>query len=117
MLSRSGPLPTGPKWSFELKWDGFRAVVSTQDGLRVRSRRGWDMTAAEEVERAHAVAVNRAAKNFDTAVKGKASAAKILNRAVREIELAADELARHRPLVDQAAESYRAVLRPDEPFA
>ena len=46
MLSRSAPLPTGPKWSFELKWDGFRAVVSTQDGLRVRSRRGWDMTAA-----------------------------------------------------------------------
>jgi ATP-dependent DNA ligase len=26
------------------KWDGFRAIVSTEDGLRVRSRRGWDMT-------------------------------------------------------------------------
>ena len=30
-----------PAWMFELKWDGFRAVLSTEDGLRVRSRRGW----------------------------------------------------------------------------
>jgi len=44
MLARPGPLPSGPAWSFELKWDGFRALVSTQNGLRVRSRRGWDMT-------------------------------------------------------------------------
>ena len=27
-----------------MKWDGFRAIVSTEDGLRVRSRRGWRMT-------------------------------------------------------------------------
>jgi len=46
MLSRPGPLPTGPGWSFELKWDGFRALVSTEDGLAVRSRRGWNMTPA-----------------------------------------------------------------------
>ena len=45
MLSRPGPLPSGSGWSFEVKWDGFRAIVSTEDGLRVRSRRGWDMTA------------------------------------------------------------------------
>jgi bifunctional non-homologous end joining protein LigD len=44
MLSRPGPLPTGAALSFELKWDGFRAIVSTEDGLAVRSRRGWDMT-------------------------------------------------------------------------
>jgi ATP dependent DNA ligase domain len=44
MLSRPGPLPSGSGWSFELKWDGFRAIVSTEDGLAVRSRRGWDMT-------------------------------------------------------------------------
>jgi bifunctional non-homologous end joining protein LigD len=44
MLSRPGPLPSGASWSFELKWDGFRAIVSTEDGLRVRSRRGWNMT-------------------------------------------------------------------------
>jgi hypothetical protein len=24
-----GPLPSGSGWSFELKWDGFRAIVST----------------------------------------------------------------------------------------
>jgi hypothetical protein len=28
-----------------MKWDGFRAVVSTEGApLRVRSRRGWNMT-------------------------------------------------------------------------
>jgi bifunctional non-homologous end joining protein LigD len=44
MLSRPGPLPSGPGWSFELKWDGFRAIASTVDGFRIRSRSGWDMT-------------------------------------------------------------------------
>jgi bifunctional non-homologous end joining protein LigD len=44
MLAQSGPLPTGAGWSFELKLDGFRALVDTRDGLRVLSRRGWDMT-------------------------------------------------------------------------
>jgi bifunctional non-homologous end joining protein LigD len=44
MLLRPGALPTGNGWAFELKWDGFRAIVSTEDGLRVRSRRGWNMT-------------------------------------------------------------------------
>ena len=44
MRARCGPLPAGSGWSFELKWDGFRAIVSTEDGLRVRSRRGWTMT-------------------------------------------------------------------------
>jgi hypothetical protein len=46
MLSRPGPLPSGSGRSFELKWDGFRAIVSTEDELRVRSRRGWNMTTA-----------------------------------------------------------------------
>jgi bifunctional non-homologous end joining protein LigD len=44
MLAHAGELPTGEGWAYEVKWDGFRAVVSTEDGLRVRSRRGWDMT-------------------------------------------------------------------------
>jgi ATP-dependent DNA ligase len=44
MLSRPGPLPSGSGWSLEVKWDGFRAIVSTEDELRVRSRRGWNMT-------------------------------------------------------------------------
>jgi bifunctional non-homologous end joining protein LigD len=40
----AGPLPEGSDWRFELKLDGFRAIVSTTGGLRVRSRRGWEMT-------------------------------------------------------------------------
>ena len=44
MLARSGRLPTSGDYAYEVKWDGFRAIVSTEDGLRVRSRRGWDMT-------------------------------------------------------------------------
>ena len=40
-LARPAPLPTGSGWSYELKWDGFRAIVSTEEGLRVRSRRGF----------------------------------------------------------------------------
>ena len=45
MLSRPGAIPAGDGWAFEVKWDGFRAIVSTCDGLRVKSRRGWNMTA------------------------------------------------------------------------
>jgi ATP-dependent DNA ligase len=44
MLLRSGRLPTGSDYAFEPKWDGFRALVSRNNHLRVRSRRGWDMT-------------------------------------------------------------------------
>jgi len=44
MLARSGSIPTRGDFAYELKWDGFRAVVSTEGApLRVRSRRGWDM--------------------------------------------------------------------------
>jgi bifunctional non-homologous end joining protein LigD len=44
MLARSGRLPTSGNYAYELKRDGFRAIVSTEGPLRVRSRRGWDMT-------------------------------------------------------------------------
>jgi ATP-dependent DNA ligase len=44
MLARSGRLPTSGDYAYEVKWDGFRAIVSTEGPLRVRSRRGWDMT-------------------------------------------------------------------------
>jgi hypothetical protein len=43
MLARSGRLPSGD-YAYEVKWDGFRAIVVTEGLLRVRSRRGWDMT-------------------------------------------------------------------------
>jgi bifunctional non-homologous end joining protein LigD len=44
MLARSGALPASGDYAYELKWDGFRAIVSTEGALRVRSRRGWDMS-------------------------------------------------------------------------
>jgi ATP-dependent DNA ligase len=43
MLSRSGPIPSGD-YAFEVKWDGFRALLSNQGEFRVLSRRGWNMT-------------------------------------------------------------------------
>ena len=46
MLAKPGPMPTGPGWSYEVKWDGFRALVSTIAEQQVRSRRGWNMTEA-----------------------------------------------------------------------
>src|SRR4051794_36224986 len=38
--------PSGghPRTIARLRWDGFRAIVSTERTLRVRSRRGWNMT-------------------------------------------------------------------------
>src|SRR3954468_14778376 len=45
MLAKSGRLPTRAGYAYEVKWDGFRAIVSTEGPLRVRSRRGWNMTA------------------------------------------------------------------------
>src|ERR671932_539599 len=43
MLARPGPLPRRGDHAFEVKWDGFRAIVSTEEGLEVRSRSGWSM--------------------------------------------------------------------------
>jgi bifunctional non-homologous end joining protein LigD len=43
MLARSGSTPTRGDWAYEVKWDGFRAIVSTDGRYVVRSRRGWDM--------------------------------------------------------------------------
>jgi bifunctional non-homologous end joining protein LigD len=43
MLARSGPIPSGD-YAYELKWDGFRALLSNQGDFRVLSRRGWNMT-------------------------------------------------------------------------
>jgi bifunctional non-homologous end joining protein LigD len=44
MLLRSGAIPSGD-YAFEVKWDGFRALVSRNGDFTVRSRRGWNMTA------------------------------------------------------------------------
>jgi ATP-dependent DNA ligase len=37
MLARSGAIPTGD-YAFEVKWDGFRALVSRNGDFQVRSR-------------------------------------------------------------------------------
>ncbi|MEQ3551075.1 non-homologous end-joining DNA ligase [Pseudonocardia nematodicida] len=49
MLATPGPLPTGPGWSFEVKWDGMRVLASTtgddEPVLRLHTRSGRDVTA------------------------------------------------------------------------
>lgn len=45
MLSRPGREVPSAGYAYEVKWDGFRAIVSTSGGLRVRGRKGWNMTA------------------------------------------------------------------------
>ena len=38
--------PDGDDWAYEMKWDGYRAIVEVADGhLRIVSRRGNDLTA------------------------------------------------------------------------
>jgi len=46
MLARSGELPRDEEnWSFEIKWDGVRAIVYSQPGrFRIEGRRLTDMT-------------------------------------------------------------------------
>jgi bifunctional non-homologous end joining protein LigD len=48
MLATSiAALPRGPGWAFEFKWDGVRALLDvTDDGVRIRSRAGNEITAA-----------------------------------------------------------------------
>ncbi len=46
MLATPGPLPVGPGWAYEFKWDGVRAVASTADQrLRLYARSGAEITA------------------------------------------------------------------------
>lgn len=46
MLARSArALPAGPEWRYEVKWDGWRALVYVEGGaVRLVSRRGIDLT-------------------------------------------------------------------------
>lgn len=47
MLAVTGPLPTGAEWSYELKWDGVRALAVAGDGiLWLSARSGADITVA-----------------------------------------------------------------------
>jgi bifunctional non-homologous end joining protein LigD len=45
LLSSATTVPVGPGWSFELKWDGYRAIATIRgDRLELRSRNGTLMT-------------------------------------------------------------------------
>jgi bifunctional non-homologous end joining protein LigD len=47
MLAGLGPLPIGPGWRFEFKWDGIRAVVTVADGVvRAISRNDLDISSS-----------------------------------------------------------------------
>ncbi|GAA3957880.1 non-homologous end-joining DNA ligase [Actinoplanes auranticolor] len=46
MLAEAGPLPAGPGWSYEFKYDGVRAITHVSGGdVRVLSRNNNDVTA------------------------------------------------------------------------
>src|SRR3954453_5174045 len=45
MVATPGPLPSGPGWAYEYKWDGVRAVVHAEaDQVRALSRNQRDIT-------------------------------------------------------------------------
>jgi bifunctional non-homologous end joining protein LigD len=45
MLAKPAAMPRRPSsYAYEPKWDGFRALLRTEHGLRVLSRRRWNMT-------------------------------------------------------------------------
>lgn len=45
MKATAGPLPEGPAWVHEIKWDGMRLVVTVADGeVRLHSGNGNDVT-------------------------------------------------------------------------
>jgi bifunctional non-homologous end joining protein LigD len=47
MLATAGPLPAGPGWSYEFKWDGVRVLASFEGGApRLFARSGAVVTAA-----------------------------------------------------------------------
>ncbi len=46
MLPAAGPLPSGPSWVYEVKWDGCRLLAnSTRGGIRLHTRSGREVTA------------------------------------------------------------------------
>jgi bifunctional non-homologous end joining protein LigD len=46
MLATAGSMPSGPKWAFEVKWDGVRALTFVRRGnIRILGRNGREVTA------------------------------------------------------------------------
>lgn len=54
MLATLGPLPEGPGWAFEAKWDGIRAVVYVDDPVRILTRTDRDIASGFPEITAHA---------------------------------------------------------------
>ena len=47
MLAMTAPLPMGPEWAYEFKWDGMRALLDARpDAVRMTSRAGNDIALA-----------------------------------------------------------------------
>jgi bifunctional non-homologous end joining protein LigD len=47
MKATSGPLPTGPGWAYEVKWDGMRVLAEVgPEGVRAWTSNGLEATAA-----------------------------------------------------------------------
>jgi bifunctional non-homologous end joining protein LigD len=45
MLAKPAAMPRrASSYAYEPKWDGFRAMLRTEHGLRIMSRRQWNMT-------------------------------------------------------------------------
>ncbi|TWD72531.1 bifunctional non-homologous end joining protein LigD [Kribbella amoyensis] len=45
MMAAPGQLPTGPGWSYEMKWDGIRVIAEVDDGVcRLWSRNSRDVS-------------------------------------------------------------------------
>ena len=61
MLVTSGRLPPdSEKWSYEVKWDGFRALIeAAPSGIKIWSRNGHDMTSSYPELQALASGVRR----------------------------------------------------------
>lgn len=46
MMASPGPMPSGPGWSYEMKWDGIRVIAEVDDGAcRLWSRNSRDVSA------------------------------------------------------------------------
>jgi len=46
MMAALGPMPSGPDWSYEMKWDGIRVIAEVDEGVcRLWSRNSRDVSA------------------------------------------------------------------------
>ena len=46
MMASPGPMPSGPGWSYEMKWDGIRVIAEIDEGVcRLWSRNSRDVSA------------------------------------------------------------------------